>query len=290
MKNIIKLVPVIDLLVASLTYTMGAGIAHYLGAVIELPVFILGFSATITVITTFSFILELFRLPHYPSKPGESPQERKNLQTNLFLTTFGLLTLFCAFVTTMLVSGMIGIQSGLILIVITISLVVYSSPPFRLSDTGFGELIFCIVLALFIPAFSFLLYVDEFHRLIPMLTFPILLMSLSWQIAENFITYSSDQKFNRRTMLTNLTWQRAVPIHHVLILASFFFIALAPLLGFSWRLLWPVFISLPFVVLQILWLNRITHGRRPVWKFFRMLIRSNMVFFIYLIAFTFWFG
>ncbi len=287
MKKIVKQVPILILLLAALTYSLGAGISHYLGAAIYLPSFLLGMIAIITLITASSLLQEYFRLPLLPLLPGETPHQRVVLRTQLLQVSYAVLTILGAIVISMLVSGMFSIQTGIILILISF-LFLLILPPFRLSEAGFGEIIIAIVLALLSPGFAFLLQEDEIHRILPMMTFPLFFIATAWLLAENFHRYSSDQKLGRRSLLIGLTWQRAVPIHHVLILVAYLFFAVSPLFGFSWRLLWPVFISLPFAILQIIWLQRIANGGRPIWRFFNALIRSVFGLTIYLLALSFW--
>jgi 1,4-dihydroxy-2-naphthoate octaprenyltransferase len=209
------------------------------------------------------------------------------LRTQVLQVSYAILTILGAIVISMLVSGMLGFQTGIILILISF-LLLLTIPPFRLSEVGFGEIINAVVLSLLSPAFAFLLQENEIHRILPMTTFPLLFMATAWLLAENFLRYSSDQKLGRRSMLIGLTWQHAVPIHHVLILVAYLIFAVSPLFGFSWRLVWPVFISLPFAILQIIWLQRIANGERPVWRFFTALIRSVFGLTIYLLALSFW--
>lgn len=287
MKEILKHVPTLYLFFAALMYSLGAGIAHYLGATIVLPAFILGMIAVITLITTSSLLLEYFRLPLLPLLPGETPRQRVGFRIQLLQVSYALMTILGAIIVSMLVTGMLGIQTGIIMVLLSI-LLLFPFPPSRLAETGLGEILIAVVLALLIPAFSFLLQEDEIHRILPMTTFPLLFLATAWILAENFHRFSSDLKLGRRSLLVSLTLQRAIPVHHILILVSFLFFAVSPLFGFSWRLLWPVFIALPFAILQIVWLQRISNGGKPLWRLFNALGRSVFGLAIYLLALSFW--
>jgi hypothetical protein len=69
---------------------------------------------------------------------------------------------------------------------------------------------------------------------------------------------------------------------------SFLFFALSPLLGFPWGLVWPVFLALPFGVIEIAWLQRIAGGGRAGWKFLIPFSAAVFGLTVYLLALTFW--
>jgi 1,4-dihydroxy-2-naphthoate octaprenyltransferase len=158
----------------------------------------------------------------------------------------------------------------------------------RLAEAGYGELAMAIALGTLFPALAFLLQYGEFHRLLTFATFPLTLLALAYLLVDDFPAFATDLKYGRHTLLTRLTWQNAIPIHHLLILVSFLFFATAPILGFPWGLVWPVFLSLPFAVIQIIWLQRIALGGRTLWKFLTTLAIATFGLTAYLLAFTFW--
>jgi 1,4-dihydroxy-2-naphthoate octaprenyltransferase len=158
----------------------------------------------------------------------------------------------------------------------------------RLSEAGYGELVMAVSLGTLFPALAFLLQYGEFHRLLTFVTFPLTLLALTFLLVNDFPAFATDLKLGHHSLLTRLTWQFAIPTHHVLILVSFLFFASAPLLGFPWGLVWPVFLALPFAVFQIIWLQRIAMGGRTLWKFLTALAVATFGLPAYLLAFTFW--
>jgi 1,4-dihydroxy-2-naphthoate octaprenyltransferase len=149
-------------------------------------------------------------------------------------------------------------------------------------------LLLAIYLGTLLPILAFLLQFGEFHRLLTFATFPLTLLALAYLLVWNFPTFAADQKFGRHTLLTRLTWQRAIPIHHFLVLAAYLLFAAAPFLGFPWGLVWPVFLVLPFAIIQIFWLQRIAAGGRTLWNFLTALAAATFGLTAYLLAFTFW--
>ena len=168
------------------------------------------------------------------------------------------------------------------------ALFAYGVPPLRLAENGYGELTLAVFWGTLAPACSFLLQTDTFHRLLPIVTFPLTLLALAYLLAADFPSFATDSRMGRRTLLVRLTWQRAVPIHHLLVLSAFLLLAAAPFFGVPWGLIWPVLLDLPFGALQIIWLQRIASGGNPFWKFVNYLLPSVFGLAAYLLALAFW--
>ncbi len=158
----------------------------------------------------------------------------------------------------------------------------------RLSEAGYGELIQAVAFGTLFPALAFFIQYGDFHRLLTFATFPLTLLAMAYLLVNDFPGYATDLKFGRHSLLTRLTWQRAIPIHHLLVLISFLLFAISPLLGFPWGLVWPVFLVLPFAVIQIAWLQQIARGGRARWRFLIPLSGAVFGLMVYLLALTFW--
>jgi len=244
---------------------------------------------TILVIEAATFwLVEFFRLAMIPLEKNETPRLRDSIRAGLFQSAMALLTVAGAIIATLLLTKLLSFLGGILIGLIILFFIAYAVPPLRLSEVGYGELILAIELGTFFPAFAFILQYKEFNRLLTFATFPITLLALVYFLVNDFPTFASDIKNSRNTLLTRLTWQRAIPIHHLLVLSVFLFFALAPLMGFPWGLIWPVFLALPFAVIQIIWLQRIAMGGRTMWKFLTVLSIATFGLPAYLLAFSFW--
>jgi len=232
--------------------------------------------------------VEYFRLPLTPLAQGETPRQREHFRVALLQASYAALTLGGAVMVSLLATGILNVPAGILLGLVTVFLVAYALPPLRLSESGYGELLLAVVLGFLLPAFAFLLQFDGFHRLLTFAAFPLTLLAFAYLLACDFPAFATDLKLGRRTLLTRLAWQRAIPIHHFLVLAAFLLFAAAPFLGIPWGLVWPVFLALPFAVIQIVWLQRIALGGRTLWKFFTGLALATFGLTVYLLALTFW--
>ena len=276
------------LLLASLTYTLGAGIARYLGHTVNPAIFWLGLVSLLALLCAAFLFTEYFRLPFMPLEPNETPRVREHFRVTLLQVSYAILTLSASAVLTLRLTNLLDPSAGILLALALIILIAYAVPPMRISEKGYGELVLAVTLGSLFPAIGFLLQYGKFHRLLSFTTFPLTLLALTYLLVCNFPTFATDQKLGRHSLLTRLTWQRAIPIHHFLILAAFLLFTTAPFSGIPWRLVWPVFLVLPFAVVQIVWLQRIALGGRTLWNFLTYLATATFGLAAYLLAFTFW--
>jgi 1,4-dihydroxy-2-naphthoate octaprenyltransferase len=287
-RTFIKLARPLQLLLAILTYSLGAGIARYLGHPFRVASFSLGLLAVLAIHVSAFWLVEYFRLPYTPLEKNETPRNREALQAGLFQGVTALFTGSGAIIVTLVIARLLPVPAGIFMGLIILFSIAYSVPPIHLSETGYGELIQAVILGTFIPALAFFIQYDDFHRLLPFATFPVTLLALACMLMNDFPTYIVDQKYGRLSMLIRLTWQRAIPIHHLLVLLSFLFFACAPLLGFPWGLVWPVFMALPFALVEIIWLQRIARGGPALWKFLIPFSATVFGLTVYLLGLTLW--
>jgi 1,4-dihydroxy-2-naphthoate octaprenyltransferase len=287
-RKFIKLARPLHLFLASLAYCLGSGMARYLGRPIQIAPFVLGLLAVLAIQAAAFWLVEYFRLPLMPLEKNETPRIREGLRAGLFQSSMALLTGSGAIIVTLLIAQLLPTPAGIFMGLIVFCFVVYAVPPMRLSEVGYGELIQAIALGTLFPAFAFSLQYGEFHRLLAFATFPLTLLALAYLLVNDFPTFVEDQKYGRHSMLTRLTWQHAIPIHHLLVLLCFLFFAVTPLFGYPWGLVWPVFLVLPFALVEIVWLQRIARGGRTLWRFLIPLASAVFGLSVYLLALTFW--
>ncbi len=278
----------IQLLLGALTYTLGTGIIHYLGRTINLTSFAMGLLTIIALQAASAWLTEQFRLPSTPLQAGETVSEREHYRIALLQSSYAALTLAVAIILSLFVTGRLNLPAFSLIGVIILFLVVYALPPMQLGERGYGELILAVYLGTLLPSLSFLLQYGEFHRLLTFATFPLTLLALAYFLVCDFPTYATDQKLGRHSLLTRLTWQRAIPVHHLLLLAAFLLFSSAPFFGFPWGLVWPVLIVIPFAAVQAIWLQRISWGGPTFWSFLTNLSLATFGLAAYLLAFTFW--
>src|SRR5687767_5475794 len=151
----------IQLLLALLTYSLGLGIARYLGTDLRPELEFIGAAIVLLLLATSNLFTEYFRPFNEPLLPGSTPDmemtpaQREQLRS--FLLAFGAAFLGVAALLLFLLqrSGSIQINSALLLVVFTLLALANAVPPVRLVDHGFGELVSAYLLAGLTPTLAF---------------------------------------------------------------------------------------------------------------------------------------
>ena len=273
---------------AVLTYILGAGIARYLGVSQNVIVFWLGLGGVLLIQFSMGLLAEALRPVEQPSENDEHRAVRVLVRNAALMVSIGALA--AAAVITILL-GQEGVLSPAVLLFLGLSLLMvlaYAVPPFRLVDAGFGEFILAVHIAMVAPALGFVLQQGEYHRLVGIISFPLTLLSLAYFLILDFPTFAADEKYDRRTLLRSMGWQRAVPLHHGLILGAYLLLSSALLFGLAWGLIWPALLTLPFAILQIFWVRNIGLGAKPIWNLLTVNALAVFGLTTYLLTFAFW--
>jgi len=286
--RLVRLARPLYLLLAALGYVLGAGVAHYLAIPLDVHLFWAGWLALLLAQISMNLLAEAFRPFPEPLVPGETLVERRiQREAALYVSMAALAA--CGMIVAVLYTSQLLKPLALLFLGLTLAVIlVYAVPPLRLLNRGFGELLLVVQMVYLAPSVAFVLQSGESHRLLNLAVLPLALLALAVLIALAFPAYAEDLRYARRTLLTRLGWERALPLHHALVLGAYTIYAGAPLLGFSFRLLGPALLSMPFGVAQIMLLRGLAAGGRPLWK----LLTTNAVALIgltmYFLIMSFW--
>jgi len=286
MSALFKLTRPLLLLLAALTYTLGASIPAYLGRSFQPVVYALGLAGVLLAELSMALLAEVFRPHNEPLVENETPQQKEALRTNALYLSIAALSSSAFFVYLLYIDQAL-VASSIIFIVTSFALVIsYSIPPIRLVNRGFGELTLAAHIAYVVPSIGFLLQAQDNHRLLAVIIIPLTALALAYFIVVNFTSYLIDQKYERGTLLRRLTWERAVPLHHGLIVFAYVVFAVAPLFGFS--ILGTAFLTLPFALLQIILVRNLSLGAKPNWVLLTSTALAVFGLTTYFITLTFW--
>lgn len=250
--------------------------------------FILGLTIALLAQTSMSFLREVFRPHNEALIEGETPQQKETLRNNLLYISVGMIgtIVFTAFI--LYLNFTLTLPSFLFLLTFLFLILLYSIPPFHLVNRGFGELILALHIAYVIPSIGFLFQAGETSRLLTLLLLPLTVLALAYFLIGNFTTFPEDQKYERGTLLRYLTWERAVPFHHSLIIFAYLMFVLVPFLGFAFNLVAPALLTLPFAIFQIFQLRAIANGSPPNWKLLTSTALAVFGLTTYFLTLTFW--
>jgi 1,4-dihydroxy-2-naphthoate octaprenyltransferase len=286
MSSFLKLTRPIHLLLAALTYTLGASIPAYLGKPFQPVTFSLGLAGILLAQLSMSLLAEVFRPHNEPLIEDETPKQKETLRNNMLYVSIAAISSVAFIIYLLYINRVLALPSFIFYLSSFILILVYAIPPIRLLDRGFGELTLSVHLAYVIPSIGFLLQARENHRLLAVIIIPLTTLALAYFLIINFTSFPADQKYQRATLLRFLTWERAIPFHHSLIVFAYVIFAAAPLLGFF--ILWPAFLTLPFALLQILHLRHISIGGKPNWTLLTATALAVFGLTTYFLTLTFW--
>jgi 1,4-dihydroxy-2-naphthoate octaprenyltransferase len=285
---LLKLTRPLHLILVALTYLLGASIPAYLGRPFLFVPFILGLAITLLMQTSMSFLREVFRPHNEPIIEGETPQKKETLRNNLLYISVGMIGTAAALAFIAHLNFGLTLPIVLFLLSTLILTIIFAIPPFTLVNRGFGELILALHIAYITPTISFLFQTDENSRLLTTLLLSLTVLTLAYFLIINFTTFPEDQKYDRGTLLRRLTWERAVPLHHSLVAFAYVTFALLPLMGFSFSLIAPAFLTLPFAIFQIIQLRGIANGSPPNWRLLTSTALAVFGLTTYFLTLTFW--
>jgi 1,4-dihydroxy-2-naphthoate octaprenyltransferase len=276
------------LLLSVSTYFLGAGVARYLGHALILQIFWLGLIGMILAQICMNLLVEVFRPLNEPIIKDESFANRKTIHDAALYISIAGLAVIGVIGYLLIKAGRLAPSVWLYFSFSLIVIFIYSIPPIRLVDKGYGEVLLAIHLGFVIPSIGFLLESDGFQPLLSAAIIPVTLLSLSLFLTFDFPSYSEDLKYFRQTLLMRLGWERAIPLHHYLLIIAYILFGIEPLFGFSFKLLWPVFLTLPFALIQIYWFCNIALGAKPIWT---LLTANAIAIFgmtVYFLILAFW--
>jgi 1,4-dihydroxy-2-naphthoate octaprenyltransferase len=297
-RSFIQLARPVFILIACLLYFLGAGISRYLSGQVERMELFLGFGWIVLILIGFQYLNEYFYIldtkgdykwwmTPFSGSTGILGPEKLPRPVALWA---GLTCLIVATYLTILLNQnhWLNIQSGIILGVIFVGEMVFAIPPLRLVLSGYGELIMALLMAGFIPAQAFLLQGQEIHRLMVMVSLPLVFLFLGMLLAFEFPAYASDNKYERRSLLIRIGWQKGMLLHNILVVSGFLIFGLAFIFGFPLSLGWPALLVLPVGFMQVWMMNRIAAGGKPNWNVFILIALSTFCLTAYLLTFSFW--
>lgn len=296
--QIISLSRPLFLIAGALFYALGAGIARYLGFMIDGSIYWIGQIAVLSLQITAHVLNEYF----------DWHGDRGNTNRTLFSGGSGVLgagkgklpehyaLLLAATSFTVFVLALIGLQranllSPTLLLILGLALLIsvfYSVPPIRLAASGFGELAASFTLANLVPAFALVLQSGEMHRLLAMSTFPITALAMAAILTFEFPDYFNDMKSGKQTLLIRVDWKKGILLHAIFLMVAYGLMALSYAFGMPASIAIPPLLTFPVAALQIWLFTRIEDGAKPNWQASTIIAALNVMLVVYLFTFAYW--
>lgn len=284
---ILRLTRPLHLLLSTLTYSFGAGLADYLGKSFRTESLWLGLIIVLLLQITTNLLPEVYRPQNEPLLENETRQDRLRLRNNALYVSMAALASIATLAYILYNASLLPPASFFYLAFSLLLILVHAIPPFRLLNRGFGEILLAVQLAYVFPSIAFTLQATATHPFLA-LTIPLTFLAFAYFIILDFQAFAQDQKYDRQTFLTRLGWERVVPLHHIFVLFAYVFLLAMPAMNLTLNLLAPGFLTFPFALYQVLQLRSIALGARPNWMLLNATALGVFGLTTYFLALTFW--
>jgi 1,4-dihydroxy-2-naphthoate octaprenyltransferase len=257
-----------------LLFGLGAAIAAYLGHPIKLALYVTGQLLVTSIQLTTQYLNEYFDYAgdaHNPNRTlmsgGSGALDEESLPRNVALYAVVVtLTITATGCSLLLLQGGVPLLAWLLLVLGFLGSYFYNAPPLRLIETGYGEIAASVIVAGIVPAFSFALQTGDLHRLLIMSTTPLIALHFAMVMVFELPDYATDAKFDKRTLMVRIGWERGMRFHDFAILFAVLAYILAYLTGLPHRVSLGGLIALPLALAQVWQLGRIRQGYPPRWQ------------------------
>ena len=273
-------------------YFLGVGFGRYLGQRIDLAPLLLGLFWILILSIGLNFMGDYFQTPFdwgwVRKKQGENDSQEKDRDEVLLYISVASLAVGAVLTVILGVFGSLSLSSGLVMASYFLLYCLIIIPGISLDLSGIGEFFTSIILVVLPPAIGYLLQAGEFHRFLYLGIFPLFPLHLAVILVLRLKTYPVDIRKDRKTLLVRLGWQRGVYLHNLMVLSGFLLFGVALIFGMPFRLILPVFFTLPVAGYLIWYLASLEDGAPVRWPLITLL--SLVIFFlpVYLITFTVW--
>jgi 1,4-dihydroxy-2-naphthoate polyprenyltransferase len=292
----IRLTRPLFLLGAILLYVLGAGIAHYLGTILDWGLFWIGLVWVLLLQLSAHYLNEYFDAPFDQENENRTPFSGgsgalgpgKLPRRTALIAALTVLTFLASLTVLMMSRWRIPALSTSIMGLAFLGAFFYSVPPVALERSGYGELTTSFLVAFLLPGYAFSLQTGEFHRLVAMTGFPLVTLHLAMMVSFEFPDYFSDVKHGKHTLLARIGWQNGILLHNILVLTAFLLVGLALTFKMPVFAALPAFLSLPLGLLQIWQYRRLYVGSKPNWTALTLNGLALFAAMAYLFAYSFW--
>ena len=282
----------LEWLSAALIYALGVGIADYLGFTINWSFYWLG-QAWVSLLQISAYALDAYfeALKTSTGLPGpqDNPLGPGKLPPEAALGVAGAGMVVCASLSLpILTSPQFSPLIGMLMLSLLAAALLYALPPLRLAAAGYQEFLDTLMIVILPPALAIVLQTGELNRLLAMTCFPLAALFMAQRLAWALPAYGTDLRYERKTLLMLMGWERGMLLHDLLILTAFGLVVAAFFFGLPFGLGAPALLGMPLGALQIWQMRQIAEGAKPNWNALRFNAVALFAVTAYILTFFFW--
>ncbi len=289
-----------ELLINLVFYFLGAGLAIYLGNEVTWRFFWVGFILMVAILIGGSALAGCYHqiaMGHSFKKtvsntlPGTTQTAGRKRLINCLLLVVTSLGIAIILIIQFILTADIPQTAVLFLVLAIILFMIYSIPPFRLAERGFGEFIWAVEGAFLFPIMGFLFQLGELNKVLIFICVPLSLFYLVMELTRSLRPFSLDpSRYLRNTLVGRIGPEQGLKVIISLILAAYIVAGIEGIFGLSWSVLWRILMTLPIGIFLIWHLQRIREGTKPNWLVLEITSIALAIFPAYFISLLFWAG
>jgi len=293
--NLVQHIRPLHLMTLIVLYSLGVGFGRYLGQRIDLAPLLIGLLWILTLSIGLNFLGDYFHTPFdrglvrkQQSEKGPGDNTPPNRDEVLLYISVACLAVDAVLTLILGISGFLSLSSTLVMAIFFFLYSLMIIPGVSLDLSGIGEFITSIILVVLPPAIGYLLQVGDFHRFLYLGIFPLFPLHLALIIVLRLKTYPDDIRIGRKTLLVRTGWLRGIFLHNLMVLSGFLLFGITLIFGMPFRVILPVFFTLPVAGYLIWYLSNLQYGAPVRWSL--ITLSSLVIFFlpVYLITYTVW--
>lgn len=283
-RKIIKSVDMFFVTAGAFTYFLGAVLARRSGRALDIGVLVLG-------LVFFLALYLLERSLNYLTSSRInvfSTALRSNKLQSPALTGF---LLFLSFILLFCVYGLIRIgtlaaSSWMWLLMLSVGILIHISS-IRLWRLPYRWLTDGLVITPIMMFTGAELQQIPSERMLFFLSLPLFLLYLASTSAMMFEKFGTDAEKARPSLLTVIDWEKVINLHHILLIATYFALGVYFMVSGSWSIAWPAALVALISLFQVLQLERIARGMKPLWGLLRATSVLQYLSLVYILLFAF---
>ncbi|MEN6529249.1 MAG: hypothetical protein ABFC97_05240 [Anaerolineaceae bacterium] len=275
------------------TYVLGISLVHYLGGSLNLANLFIGLLLSLLIYELNTFLSAYFDHPEsvFSRLERSDPDWEALLKIKrpmllqfslVILASVALLTLLLVWNKNLTAAGILLITSSLLLNLIPVV------PAFRVNQNLYRHLIEAIYITNLVPALAFCILDGSMSVLLVDLTLPLTFLYLAMCLALNLADFGFDTMHGRQSLITGIGWQRGIRLHNLFVLGAFVLAGIFTVTASIWSITWPMFLALPIGLVQILEVQRIGEGAKPIWKLLKWGAIGFFLMVVYLLIISLW--
>lgn len=296
MTYVLKSIRIRPVMFGVLSYIFGISIPVYLGQQIDWQAFTGGLLFVLLLMIGV-MILSAFYQTYFVSKYSPSPStlmvdlelsDLRQVRTMSLTLALALITAAAVIVAILIANQNLNSAAAVMLFFASAIAVISGLPAFQVKISGYSNIIEVLFVAVLIPAVGFFLQVDQYHRLLGLLSFPLMMFYLAMLLALSMKNYPKDDLAYGKPLIRVIGWQNSVTLHNLCILVGYLWIAALVLIQIPMALVFPQLLTLPLGLAQVFLVTRLSQGAKPQWQFMNLIAFAIYGLTTYFLSFSLW--